>query len=67
MADDDDVMDMEEETTHLPKLAPWVEKYRPEKVDDVAHQEEVVKALKKSIEIGSVPHLLFHGPPGIFL
>ncbi len=50
--------------SHPRRIAPWVEKYRPEKVDDVAHQEEVINALKKSIELGSVPHLLFHGPPG---
>lgn len=47
-----------------PRLAPWVEKYRPENVDEVSHQEDVVRALKRSIEIGSIPHLLFHGPPG---
>lgn len=46
------------------KSRPWVEKYRPDKVEDVAHQEEVVQTLQKSIEKGSVPHLLFHGPPG---
>lgn len=46
------------------KHIPWVEKYRPEKVDDVAHQDECVQTLKKSIEIGNLPHLLFHGPPG---
>ena len=56
---------MEVESQNRPvKLAPWVEKYRPAKVDDVAHQDEVVQTLKKSIEIGSIPHLLFHGPPG---
>mmetsp|Transcript_24523 Transcript_24523/g.23535 ORF Transcript_24523/g.23535 Transcript_24523/m.23535 type:complete len:363 (+) Transcript_24523:96-1184(+) len=46
------------------KIVPWVEKYRPEKVDDVAHQDAVVKTLKTSIIQGNLPHLLFHGPPG---
>lgn len=43
---------------------PWVEKYRPERVEDVSHQDEVIKTLKSAIEQGSVPHLLFYGPPG---
>ena len=43
---------------------PWVEKYRPERVEDVSHQDEVVKTLKYAIDQGSVPHLLFYGPPG---
>ena len=48
---------------------------RPKTVDDVAHQEDVVSTLKKSIESKNVcpstdesnsklPHLLFYGPPG---
>jgi replication factor C subunit 2/4 len=44
--------------------APWVEKYRPRKMEDVAHQDEVVRALQKSIITGNLPHLLFYGPPG---
>lgn len=64
--DDDDSINGDNQTNIPPgrKLVPWVEKYRPERVDDVSHQDEVIKALKKSIEVGSVPHLLFHGPPG---
>lgn len=46
------------------RLIPWVEKYRPDKVEDVSHQDEIIQTLKKSIEIGNIPHLLFHGPPG---
>ena len=46
------------------RIIPWVEKYRPEKVDDLSHQEEIVKTLKTAIEQGNIPHLLFYGPPG---
>lgn len=43
---------------------PWVEKYRPKRIDDIVHQPEVVKMLKNAIELRNMPHLLFYGPPG---
>lgn len=46
------------------KNLPWVDKYRPKKLDDIVHQEEVIKVLKKTLETGQLPHLLLHGPSG---
>jgi replication factor C subunit 2/4 len=43
---------------------PWVEKYRPQSIDDIVQQEEVVSALRSTIGKGDLPHLIFHGPPG---
>lgn len=37
---------------------------RPKNVSEVVYQDEVISTLKKSIETGNLPHLLFYGPPG---
>jgi replication factor C subunit 2/4 len=43
---------------------PWVERYRPKTLQDVAHQTEVVHTLQNAVRTGRLPHLLFYGPPG---
>jgi replication factor C subunit 2/4 len=45
-------------------ILPWVEKYRPQNIDDIVQQEEVVNALRSTLGKGDLPHLIFHGPPG---
>jgi len=46
------------------KIIPWVDKYRPTKLDEVVYHTEVVKVLNNTLESGELPHLLFYGPPG---
>lgn len=46
-------------------MQPWVEKYRPARLDDVQAQQESVAALRSCLRAGSnMPHLLFFGPAG---
>ena len=43
----------------------WVEKYRPEKINEFINQESTIKRLKPIIKNSSaMPHMLFTGPPG---
>lgn len=43
---------------------PWIEKYRPNKLNDIISQEIIIETLKNFISNNELPHLLFHGPPG---
>uniref|UniRef100_A0A060TE21 Replication factor C subunit 2 n=1 Tax=Blastobotrys adeninivorans TaxID=409370 RepID=A0A060TE21_BLAAD len=46
------------------RVVPWVEKYRPKSLNDVAAQDHAIAILKKGLESGNLPHMLFYGPPG---
>lgn len=43
---------------------PWVEKYRPDTLENVVGHVSVIATLQKFIENNVLPHLLFYGPPG---
>ncbi len=43
---------------------PWVEKYRPAKLEDLVAHEDIVSILTKLIDNDNLPHLLLYGPPG---
>ena len=43
---------------------PWVEKYRPENLDQINGHEIKIQTLKALIHRKELPHLLFYGSPG---
>ncbi|WP_249269092.1 replication factor C small subunit [Halorubrum sp. Hd13] len=43
----------------------WIEKYRPQSLDDIHGQEDIVERLQSYIEQDDIPHLLFSGPAGV--
>ena len=43
----------------------WVEKYRPQTIDDCILPEATKKTFKEFLEKGEVPNLLLSGPPGV--
>ncbi len=42
----------------------WVEKYRPHRISEIIGQDEIKNKLMGFVQSGSLPHLLFAGPPG---
>jgi replication factor C small subunit len=43
----------------------WTEKYRPAKLGDMINQKHIVTRLRAFVKDGSIPHMLFAGPPGV--
>ena len=44
--------------------SPWVEKYRPNKFEDIVLEDTNKKLLTNIIKTNNFPNLLFYGPPG---
>ncbi|XP_062814799.1 replication factor C subunit 5 isoform X2 [Anolis carolinensis] len=43
---------------------PWVEKYRPQTLNDLISHQDILSTIQKFISEDRLPHLLFYGPPG---
>lgn len=56
-------MSTKETTSENPNL-PWVEKYRPKKLDDLISHVDIISTISKFVKEDRLPHLLFYGPPG---
>ncbi|KAL2232366.1 replication factor C subunit 3 [Sesamum indicum] len=46
------------------KATPWVEKYRPHSLADVAAHRDIVETIDRLASGNRLPHLLLYGPPG---
>jgi replication factor C subunit 2/4 len=42
----------------------WVEKYRPNSLDQITTQDNVINSLRNGIKTKNIPHLVFYGGPG---
>jgi len=54
---------MTESEKPVPNL-PWVEKYRPNGLDELISHEDIINTIRTFIKNDKLPHLLFYGPPG---
>ncbi|TVY82838.1 Replication factor C subunit [Lachnellula suecica] len=43
---------------------PWVEKYRPDSLEDVSGHQDILATINKFVDTNRLPHLLLYGPPG---
>jgi replication factor C small subunit len=43
----------------------WTEKYRPQVLDDVVNQKQIIGAIGNLIKTPDLPHMLFSGPAGV--
>ena len=42
----------------------WVDLYRPKKLNSLDYHPEITNKLRRLVESGDIPHLLFYGPSG---
>jgi len=43
---------------------PWIEKYRPNSINDIISHDQNIETIKKLLSNNSLPHLLFYGSSG---
>lgn len=43
---------------------PWIEKYRPRKLEDMSQAQNLIDLFQNIIKTGEMTHHLFYGPPG---
>lgn len=47
------------------KNIPWIEKYRPRKLDEIVGNRDVIDRFKMFSQNGNIPNFILNGPPGV--
>jgi len=58
------IMVVEESSVAKKTNLPWVEKYRPNKLEELISHEDIINTIQRFVGENRLPHLLFYGPPG---
>jgi len=61
---DDGGMNSSPPSSSKPATLPFVEKYRPRRLDEMVSHTDVIQTLQRLIDRNCLPHLLFYGPSG---
>lgn len=56
---------MSKELTLTDRRDVWVEKYRPNSLDEIVGHDKIIEQLKNHVENEEIPNLLFAGPAGV--
>lgn len=71
MIEDVEMKDENLQVTHITNAnlnqnhnLPFIEKYRPQTLNDIISHTDILSTVNLFIEKRSIPHFLFHGPPG---
>lgn len=59
-----DSSDNDEMVNKINEKLHWIEKYRPQKIEQVLSNENIISILKKMIRSNNMQHLLLYGPSG---
>ncbi len=43
----------------------WTEKYRPQKLEDIVNQKDIITGISNLVKSPDIPHMLFSGPAGV--
>ena len=60
----DSIEKINKRTEERNKVLPWIEKYRPKKLEDVVGHDSAIKIFRRFIERKEMTHILLYGTPG---